>query len=337
MSTACRLIASYCLGLSSAMVIVGCTQDTAAPAPSAHQAVETYARGVSAYKSGNRDDAIRSLQQAIQQNPQVIMPRVMLGGLQKDAGNYQAAAEQYQTLTQLDPYCVDHHLNLGISYQMIQRLRDAEKSYLAALRLDPKNFGANMYLGLVYVALGEPEKAVHYTDVAARLDPKSAQAYSSLAAALDARGDYPLAESAYRKSLELAPYEAGTLLNYASNLLAQRKPQPAIAVLTQAQKLQDTPYTHKRIGDALAMDNKLPEAIAEYENAIQKNPKYYAAMNECAQVLIQQYRAGMELDVPKRDRALALWQKSLEISPNQPQSAKVKAALQEWERRMFSN
>lgn len=321
------------LACAPVVAFVGCAQEAGVRTPSRHQAVETYVRGVYAYQTGKKDDAIRELQEAIKGNPQLIMPRILLGGLQKDRNDYQAAAEQYEALVRLDPYFAGHSYNLGVSYQMLQRLRDAEKSYQAAIRLDPKNFGAHMNLGLVYLALGDADKAVKYTDIAARMNPTSAEAFANLAAALDARGDYVLAESAYHKSLEAAPFQAGTLLNYANNLLAQRKPREAIAVLDQAMKIEETPYVHKRKGDAMAMANKLPEALGEYDIAVKKSPKYYAAMNECATVLIQQYKAGMELDMPTRDRAIALWQKSIEINPDQPG---VKAALQEWEKRMFS-
>ena len=314
--------------------VIGCAQKGAVSGSDGHQAVQTYVRGVYAFQTGKKDDAMRELQDAIQANPQLIMPRVMLGGLQKDRNDYQAAVVQYEALVRLDPYFAGHYYNLGVSYQMLQRLRDAEKSYQAAIRLDPKNFGANMNLGLVYLALGDADKAVKYTDAAAKMNPKSAEAFANLATALDYRGDYALAESAYHKSLEAAPFQSGTLQNYADNLMAQRKPIQALAVLDEVLKIEDTPYIHKRKGDALAMDNKLPEAIVEYEIAVEKNPKYCAAMNECATVLIQQYRAGLELDMPRRDRAVALWQKSIEIKPDQSQ---VKAALQEWEKRMFSH
>ena len=80
-----------------------------------------------------------------------------------------------------------------------------------------------MYLGLTYLAMGDAENAVKYTDKAAQLRPDSADAQSNLALALDSRGDYALAEKAYRKSLELAPLQAGVLANYGSNLLAQQK------------------------------------------------------------------------------------------------------------------
>ena len=314
------------------VILAGCTSMRGV-SPVKTQAVETYVKGVYAYQAGNQDEAVDTLKEAIATNPQLIMPRVMLGGIYKQKGNYQAAAEQFETLTQLDRYEPSNHYNLGVSYQMLQRLREAAKSYQEALRLSPNNFGANMNLGLVYLALGDVDNAVKFTEKAAKIKPQSAEAQANLAVALDNRGDYPQAELAYRKAIELAPPTVGVLENYGNNLYAQQKWREALQAFGDAKKLQDKPYHHKRMGDALALGEKYDEALTEYHLALQKNPKYYGALNASARVMMLQYQAGMELDEKKRDGAIALWKQSLEINPNQ---AEVKVSLEQWEKRMFS-
>ena len=297
------------------------------------QAVETYVKGVYAYRAGKNDQAVDSLKQALETNPHLIMPRVFLGKIYKERGDYSSAREYYEALVAMDPYEVQNHYNLGLSDQMLQRLQDAIKSYNNALKLDPNHFGSNMNLGLVYLALGDVDKAVKYTDKAALLKPESAEAQANLALTLDARGDYVLAERAYRKSIELAPKQVGTLTNYANNLLAQQKPRDAADVIQQTLKLEDTPYLRKRLGDAYAMEQRYDEALGQYREARKRNPKYFSALNEEARVLLQQYQAGMELDEKKRDDALGLLRQSLEMNPQQP---KVKTLLEQWEKRMFS-
>jgi hypothetical protein len=49
--------------------------------------------------------------------------------------------------------------------------------------------------------------------------------------------------------------------------------------------------------------------------------------------MILEYQKGMELNDKLRDQALTIWRQSLEYNANQP---KVKAALEEWDKRMFS-
>lgn len=295
-------------------------------------ALQTYVQGVYAYESGN-PEAIETLRQAVQENPSLIMPRILLGKIYKDKGDYASAIEYYRSVTELDPHDPEHRYNLGVSYQMIQRLQEAASSYQAALKLNPDDFGSNMNLGLVYLALGDIERAVKFTERATELRPNSAEAQANLAVTLDSAGQYSRAENAYRRSLEMAPVQAGTLVNYANNLLAQQKWQEAVQVLNEALKLENTPYLQKRLGDAYAQGGQLDKAMEQYQAALKANPKYYSALNEQARVLIQQYQAGMELQEPLRDKALALWRQSLEINPDQPT---VKATLEQWEKRMFS-
>lgn len=323
------------LGLSAAF-LGGCASEK--PEPTTAPVVKggaftNYAQGVTNLKAGKQDQAIESLRYAIQQNPQLIMPRVVLGKIYKDKGDYASAAEYYEALTHLDPLESDNYYNLGVSYQMLQRLQESARNYQTAIRLNPADFGSTMNLGLVYLALGEVDKAVEFTRKATEMQPASAEAQANYAAALDSKGDYPKAEAAYRKSLDLAPGKSGTLINYANNLLAQGKWQEAVEVLTATLKQEDTPYLHKRLGDALALGTKYDQAIAQYKIALKGNPRYYQALNEMGRVIILQYQAGMELDDKKRDEALGFWRQSVDISPSQP---KIKALLDQWEKRMFS-
>ena len=333
MSKSIRLAIWSCVAMGLAAVISGCAHEGATQPVGKSQAIETYVKGVYAYQAGDQDKAVDTLRTAIQENPQLIMPRTILGRISKDKGDYAAAAEYYEALTQLDPYEANHFYQLGVSYQMLQRLQDAAKSYRGALKIDANNFGSNMNLGLVYWALGDTDNAVRFTRRAAEINPNSAEAQANMAVALDSAGEYAAAELAYRKSLELAPKQSGTLINYANNLLAQQKWRDAIEVLQETIKMEDTPYLHKRLGDAYTLGTQYDLSTQQYKQAVAKNPQYYGAINEQARVLILQYQAGMELEDKKRDDALALWRHSLEINANQP---KIKVMLEDWERRMFS-
>ncbi len=317
----------------AALIVGGCAQQGGPVRTGKSHAIETYVRGVYAYQTGDQDEAVEALKAAIQANPSLIMPRAVLGRIYKQRGEYATAAEYYQQLTEMDPYEIDHHYQLGVSYQMLKRLLDAAASYRNALKLNANDFGSNMNLGLVHLALGDVDNAVRYTQKAASIRPDSAEAQANMAVALDSAGRYEEAEIAYRKSLDLAPKQAGTLVNYSNNLLAQQKWEEALQVLQEALKMEDTPYLRKRMGDAHAMGKQYDEAKQQYNLALQKNPKYYSAMNELGRVYIAEYQAGFELDDEKRDMALELWRKSLEANPRQPT---IKLMIEDWERRMFS-
>jgi tetratricopeptide (TPR) repeat protein len=318
------LFAGVILAAAGVVGIVGCSSSSSSHAP---KGIDRYVKAVQAYQSGDKDRAVQNLIAATRTNPDLIMARLMLGDLYRESGDYNGAVSQYEVLVKLDPYTWSNFYKLGVSYQFLERLREAADSYNRALKLNPDDPNSNMNLGLVYLYLGNADDAVKYTERATLLDPKSAAGYSNLGVALDARGEFARAEAAYRHSLDLDPDNATTLLNLGTNLIAQNKGAEAVDIMERVLKAADTPLHRKRYGDALAKAGRYDDAVHQYEEALKLNPKYYPAMNEIGWAKIAEYKNNLELDEAKRNEALAMWNQSLEINPDQP---KITAAKQEW-------
>ncbi len=322
----------------SALLVVGCSRGGGGSTESSStppRAVEGYVQAVYAQQRGDTDAAIRALENATQANPDLTMARGMLGDLYRAEGEYEKATEQYEAMVRLDRYTALNHYKLGVSYQFLQRLRDAAGAYQRAIELDPMDADAHMNVGLVYLAMGQLDDAVRFAEKATLLDPTSAVAFSNLGVVLEATGDFARAESAYRRSVDLDSTQVETLLNLGSNLIRQGKTADAVSIMERVLQTSDTPATRKRYGDALARAGEYDEAVKQYEAAIEKDPRYYPAMNEIGWVRIAEYRKGLELEDEKRETALGMWRKSLEMNQNQP---RVKTAIQDWdETGLFAN
>ncbi|MEA2711580.1 MAG: hypothetical protein QOF78_4181 [Phycisphaerales bacterium] len=316
------IVASLCAAIIGGVGLVGCSSAARGP-----KGVDRYVQAVQAYQAGNKDRAVANLLVATRTNPDLIMARVMLGDLYREDGNYPKAVRQYESLVKLDSYSWSNFYKLGVTYQFLNRLREAATTYQRALKLNPDDSNTNMNLGLVYLYLDEPDKAVQYTEHATLLDPRSASAFSNLGVALDARGEFARAEAAYRRSLDLDPENITTLLNLGTNLIAQNKGAEAVDIMQRVLKTQDTPLHRKRFGDALAKAGRFDDAVAQYQAALNVDPNYYPALNEIGWTRIAEYRKNLELDDSKRAEALAMWDKSLAINPDQP---KIQAAKKEW-------
>ena len=316
-------VAALCV-VAAGAVGVGCSSSATSHQP---KGISNYVKAVQAYQSGDKDRAISNALAAARANPDLIMARLMLGDLYRESGDYNKAVGQYEALVKLDPYSWSNFYKLGVSYQFLERLREAMNSYNRALKLNPDDPNSNMNLGLVHLYLGDPDDAVKYCERATLLDPKSASAFSNLGVALDARGEYARAEAAYRHSLDIDPDNPTTLLNLGTNLIAQNKGSEAVDIMERVVKAADTPLHRKRYGDALAKAGRYDDAIAQYQEALKIDPKYFPAMNEIGYARIAEYRNNLELDDAKRDEAVAMWNQSLAINPDQP---KIQAAKQEW-------
>jgi tetratricopeptide (TPR) repeat protein len=93
---------AYLAAALAGVLIGGCTQQTTTyPVVKGN---DSYVRGALAYQEGDRDHAAEALQAAIQENPDLIMARFLLGTIHKEKGQYQAAVEQFKHVVELDPY-----------------------------------------------------------------------------------------------------------------------------------------------------------------------------------------------------------------------------------------
>jgi tetratricopeptide (TPR) repeat protein len=322
------ILGSLCAAVVGGGAMVGCSSSRSPSATMrSPRGVDRYVQAVQAYQGGNRDRAVDRLLAATRVNPDLIMARVMLGDLYRESGDYPAARKQYEALITRDPYSWSNHYKLGVTYQFLDRLNDASASYERALKLNPDDANTNMNLGLVHLYLDNRDAAVRYTEQATLLDPRSAPAFSNLGVALDARGDFARAESAYRHSLDLDPDNLTTLLNLGTNLIAQNKTAEAVDIMQRVVQAEDSPTHRKRFGDALSRAGRYDEAVKQYQAVLGADPNYYPALNEIGFTRIAEYRKNLQLDDAKRNEAIAMWDKSLAINPDQPQ---IQAAKQQW-------
>jgi tetratricopeptide (TPR) repeat protein len=333
-STAIRSLltfASLAWLLSSLLYVAsGCASGSSNSARN-DAALNSYVQGVRAYQSGDTDKAVTNLKDAISKNGDLVMARSMLGDIYRARAttkdDYNAAREQYEVVARLDPYEYSNHYRLGLVYQLLDRLRDAAASYLKALNLKPTDANSNMYLGTVYLQLNEPKEAMKYAERAVKYDPKSADAWVKFGLILDLNGEYPRAEEAYRKSLDLDSNNEVTRLYLGENLLTQKKYDQARAVFQELVKVQDAPLNRKRLGDAYAGEKNFAEAINQYRAALKLDPNYYPALNEIGATYIAEYEKGLTLDDSKRKAALDSWQQSLAINRAQ---ARIMALMQKY-------
>jgi len=307
--------------------LLGCADP--GPIPSAPQVIglDTYTAGTRAIAAGDEAQARSYLATAVEQNPDLISARQLLGDLYWKRGDYAKAAEQYENFARLDPYNYKTHYDVALAYQFLRRLQDAVVAYLQALKLSPRDLNSNMNLGVVYLNLGRTHDAIERLEFAAVVDPRSAAAQCNLGAAYETDNQPGKAEAAYRRAIELDPDMNIAMFDLGSLLLKQQEAIEAAAVLKVAAQKSDSAPVHKKYGDALYLLKRDDEALRQYDAALRLDARYWPAMNQIGLVRIRQYQAGSTLDENLRRAALQMWRQSLAIHPDQPQ---VKAWVDQW-------
>lgn len=90
-------------------------------------------------------------------------PRMNLGQLSMDNGNYATASQDYYEVLRSNPVNMVARQNLGVALMSSKNPEEAEKIFLSILQIDPFNANSAYHLGMLYhFYMQDGEKAVQY-------------------------------------------------------------------------------------------------------------------------------------------------------------------------------
>jgi tetratricopeptide (TPR) repeat protein len=186
-------------------------------------------------------------------------------------GKLAKAADCYQQALALDDDNATSHNNLGFLLAQQRQWKEALKHLQKAVSLAPKSANFLSNLGQVLAGTGDVQDGLDILHKAANLDPTNAQVWDNLARLRLNMGDAAGAENAWRQAYRNATYDARIITSLAT---------------------------------AIAMQNRHPEAIALYQQALDINPGYADAWAQLGVSLFlrQDYGSAREA----LQRALAL-------------------------------
>jgi tetratricopeptide (TPR) repeat protein len=113
------------------------------------------------------------------------------------SGRLGDAVQEFQAVIRLAPSLSEARINLGLTYHLLGEYRLAVAQLDKGLGRNPQVLGANIILGIDELRLGAPASAVPPLEHAVQMDPSNQQAWSSLADAYLALGDFREATRAY--------------------------------------------------------------------------------------------------------------------------------------------
>lgn len=313
-------VLALCLGLATALQSFGQAE------------VDNHNRlGLKFVAEGNLDAAAAEFRAAIATNPHSAEALSNLGVVLGRQGREAEAERSLRDAIQNDPRYEDAHLNLGLLLERQKRLTEAKSEAEKAVAIapdDPRAYGA---LGTVQAKLNQPEAAVQSFRKAVDLDPLSADAHLNLGIALAGRSESQQAglEQAldqFTQAVRLAPAAAAAhyhrgraLFNLARYAEAEPELETAVKLqptdpdpiyvlaLTQAQ-LGRTDRSSELLGRVIALDSRNAKA------------HYFLGLN-----LLHQGSTG---------RAIAQWQKAVEIDPeDEPSLYNLSLALRKTDAR----
>src|SRR5205814_272298 len=173
-------------------------------------------------KQGRGAEAEQLARQAIQLEPTNAMHWLALGNaLATDYRWSEAAAALKQSLA-MNPHDAAVWNNLGNAQLKLGQMQSAEAAFQRSLALAPGNVGASSNYAFLLCQLGRREEAAGLLQVAIAPNPKVPQAWRLLADVWQEMAEWGLAETAYRRALQLSPHDSMAQFQLARALRSKR-------------------------------------------------------------------------------------------------------------------
>jgi len=218
-----------------------------------HAAEVFHELGTAYLRVGSQREAFRAFQQAIHVNPKLIAPRFQMARLQASKQGLVQADEQLLKIREIDPNAIEAWL---LAAEIAVAAKDLDRS-VRVLREAIQRF---------------PDKTVLYID---------------LGTVSMVKQDYPAAEQAYRKALELEPKLYAARMSLASLFLTQGKVERAEGELLNA--IRNEPENEELIrslGNFYSRTRRLDRLEKLYRDLLIKKPGSIAARKVLAELML---------------------------------------------------
>lgn len=154
---------------------------------------------------GAHDRAIKTLQEAVKLDPELVMSYELLGQALEAAGRYDEALDAYRETVRREPTRDTAYASLGCLLLSAEgAVPDAEAALNRAIGLNQAFPRAQACLGAIYLDQRQFDKAVEMSQAAVTMDPQNVQAHLNLGIAYAETGDVERARAEIRKTIQFA-------------------------------------------------------------------------------------------------------------------------------------
>jgi TolB-like protein len=273
------------------------------------EAYELYLRAVSAELQNTKfslDSGRGYLEQAIKLDPNfgLAWAWMALNSMELADSAYVLPAEGYPRARQQAQHALELSPNLAMAHcvlQWVYRIYDwdwvaSESEGRLALSIDPTNSRALMMAGLLSSTLGHGDDAERQIGAALASDPLNTYARFNLGFVQYSAGRFASADASYRNLINLAPDFQWTHMYLGTTLLAEGKPEEALAMVRlevdEEDRLDFLPIMLQASGHKAEAD----EALNALATKFSATSAYFVALNYA-------YRNDRDLALQWLDRA----------------------------------
>ena len=172
----------------------------------ARKALLYYNLGRNLLRLGNREKALRKLEDSVEADDKFAAPRILLGHLllgEDDEGSMARAEELFRTAVGSEPDNVSAVSGLGESLLEQGKVEEAAEQFARAVEIDPTYTPAVANMALVLSRQGKADDARERFKEALELNPLDPGTYFLRGESLEGSGNLDGAAADYRRAIEI--------------------------------------------------------------------------------------------------------------------------------------
>ena len=230
--------------------------------------------GLTSYKEGKHEEAIKHYDQAIDINPQ-FAEAYNNRGITKDLlGRHEEAIADYDQAIRINPQFAEAYYNRGTTKDLLGRHEEAIADYDQAIRINSQYAEAYYNRGNAKGELGKHEEAIADYDEAIHINPQFAQAYCNKGNVKLALGQHDDAIADYDQAIRINPQFAKAYYNRGNAKSMLGRYEEAIADFNETIRISPQfAEAYGNRGNANVALGRHEDAIADYDQAIRINPQ----------------------------------------------------------------
>jgi len=239
------------------------------------EAYKYYLKGKDDFRKFYYEDARKSLEKAIELDPEFAFAYVYLGLTQSNLGNFQArnvAIEKANALAHKVTDIERFYIQAAYAYSIERNSEKAVGILRELTRKYPREKLAYFYLAVSYRTGGDYENARAASNEALELDPDYAEAHNELGYAYMALNNYEKAVEQFQEYAALNPQDANPLDSMAEAYYLMGRLDESIAKYKEALTIKPDFLSQLSIAYVYALKEDAPEAMAWVD-------RYIAAAN----------------------------------------------------------
>ncbi|MEN9373880.1 MAG: hypothetical protein RIR79_1432 [Pseudomonadota bacterium] len=258
---------------------------------------QKYEQAVTLHSAGQLNAAQQQYQILLEYEPRHAKALAMLGTIQLQSGNFEAALEYIEQSLAIEPNQPETYCNKGFALTMLQRLDEALLSYEYAIKLKPDFAEAYNNHGNLLKSQGKLQEAVLSYERAISLNPNFAMAHNSYGAVLKELNRFEEALLHYHRAIELLPNYAEAYYNRGFVQQQLNHFEDALGSYNHAIQLKkDDAETYYNRGFVQQKLNHFEDALESYNHAIQLKKDFLAAYNNKGIILAESHRFNEALN-----------------------------------------